>query len=114
MATASIASQDSSLSHRRRRAPEEGVLYRVLAEHLETFLDRAGDRLPGFIAKELRKYLHCGILAAGFAMAPYRSKRMVSRMGLDNWLSTLLMPRTREMYPGKRALLEEWTAFVSQ
>ena len=38
----------------------------VLAEHLETFLDLTGDRLPGFVATELRKYLHCGILAAGF------------------------------------------------
>ena len=67
MAFANRASQIVPPSHRRRRAPEDGVLYRVLAKHLETFLNRAGDRLPEFIAIELRKYLHCGILAAGFA-----------------------------------------------
>jgi len=67
VAYANRASQVDRPPRRRRRAPEEGVLYRVLAEHLETFLDLTADRLPGFVARELRKYLHCGVLAAGFA-----------------------------------------------
>ena len=41
----------------------------MLAEHLETFLERtrSPDRqLPAHVEKELRAYLDCGILAAGF------------------------------------------------
>ncbi len=56
---------------RQRRKPEESVLYRVLAGHLDTFLDRiehddtrAG--LPFFVRRELRAFLECGILARGF------------------------------------------------
>ncbi len=47
------------------------MLYRVLAEHLQTFLSRvqadpddAG--LPRFVTRELRAFLDCGILAKGF------------------------------------------------
>jgi len=48
------------------------VLYRVLAEHLETFLDRTARDpqragLPGFVELELRRFLGCGVLAHGFA-----------------------------------------------
>ena len=53
----------------RRRTPEEEPLYQVLAEHLETFLERtrSSDRqLPSHVEKELRAYLECGILAHGF------------------------------------------------
>ena len=59
---------------RRRREPEKGALYRVLAEHLETFLSRAaecspdGSGLPRFVKRELRGYLRCGILAHGWAV----------------------------------------------
>jgi len=55
-----------------RRNPSEGVLYSVLAAHLETFLARAeGDGsapgLPRHVVRELRSYLTCGVLAHGFA-----------------------------------------------
>jgi len=55
-----------------RRQPEKGALYRVLAEHLETFLARASadetrPRLPRFVERELRGYLQCGLLCHGFA-----------------------------------------------
>jgi hypothetical protein len=42
------------------------VLFRVLAEHLETFLERASEGLPLFVERELRGYLECGILSHGF------------------------------------------------
>jgi hypothetical protein len=48
-----------------RRRPELGVLHRVLAEHLETFLARAPEGLPFFVERELRRYLECGILSHG-------------------------------------------------
>jgi len=46
-------------------------VHQVLLEHLETFLGRiAGDpsipSLPGHVERELRSYLTCGVLAAGF------------------------------------------------
>jgi len=55
-----------------RRRPEESVLYGVVQEELETFLARAHERerpVPRFVERELRAFLHCGILAHGFVRA---------------------------------------------
>src|SRR6266849_3818182 len=56
----------------RPRNAEHGVLYRVIDEHLETFLDAAADpaegsRLPMFVEQEFRDFLACGVLERGFA-----------------------------------------------
>jgi hypothetical protein len=56
---------------RTRREPEKTVLYRVLADYLQTFLARAqadpdSAGLPAFVRRELRAFLDCGILARGF------------------------------------------------
>ena len=56
----------------RRREPQMGVLHRLLAAHLETYLTRTVEAGPPpslspFIEKELRQFLTCGILAHGFA-----------------------------------------------
>jgi len=56
----------------RPRKAEHGVLYRVIDEHLETFLDAAahhadGSRLPAFVEQEFRDFLACGVLERGFA-----------------------------------------------
>jgi hypothetical protein len=51
------------------RQPEGTVLYKVLAEHIETFIaqrETDGKGLPEFVVKELRGYLRCGILQYGF------------------------------------------------
>jgi hypothetical protein len=51
------------------RHPEQTLLYQVVAEHLETFLARQAERdrpVPGFVEREFRAYLECGILAHGF------------------------------------------------
>ena len=48
-----------------RREPEKHPLYQVLAQHLETFLQRtrtADHQLPDHVEQELRAYLRCGIL----------------------------------------------------
>jgi len=55
-----------------RRQPERGVLQRVIREHLETFVAEArargdGAGLPRFVARELRAFLGCGVMASGFA-----------------------------------------------
>jgi Putative transposase/Transposase zinc-binding domain len=57
-----------------RRRPEEGVLFRVLDEHLDGFLNQAAvaadderGGVPGFVQNELRDYLACGVLSRGFA-----------------------------------------------
>ena len=45
------------------------MLYQVVADHLETFLERAqvdGRGLPGFVERELRAFLRCGIKSYGF------------------------------------------------
>jgi hypothetical protein len=49
------------------------VLFRVLQEHLTTFLSTAADAhdgvgVPKFVEKELRAFLKCGVLAHGFAL----------------------------------------------
>jgi hypothetical protein len=67
------------------RNPEDGVLYKVLQQHLETFLKQAaeahdGAGLPRFVEKELRAFLRCGVLAHGFCRfvcADCRFERLV-------------------------------------
>ena len=49
--------------------PEETVLYRVVAENLESFLARQQERgrvVPRFVENDLRDFLDCGILERGF------------------------------------------------
>jgi hypothetical protein len=53
----------------RPRNPEESLLYQVVAGELETFLAAQQDnerQVPGFIEKEFRSFLDCGVLARGF------------------------------------------------
>ncbi|AUB85154.1 transposase [Candidatus Thiodictyon syntrophicum] len=56
-----------------RRRPEQTVLYRLVQQHLETYLalacDGDGHAVPGYVERELRRYLECGILAYGFCQA---------------------------------------------
>ena len=56
----------------RPRDAEHAVLYRVIDEHLEAFLDTArrnadGPPLPEFVEYEFSDFLTCGVLAHGFA-----------------------------------------------
>ena len=56
----------------RPRNPEESLLYQVVAGELETFLAAQEDnerQVPGFIEKEFRSFLDCGVLARGFSYA---------------------------------------------
>jgi hypothetical protein len=53
------------------RDPSRTVLYKVIAEHLETFLtsldaDPNATGLPAYVQREFYDYLQCGILAHGF------------------------------------------------
>jgi Transposase zinc-binding domain/Putative transposase len=53
------------------RDPSTTVLYRVVADHLETFLasldaDPDARGLPAYVERELYDYLQCGVLARGF------------------------------------------------
>ena len=63
-----VAPQYETFSYH-RRVPEQALLHRVLVEHLETFLARARTEehaLPGYVEKELRNYVTCGVLGCGF------------------------------------------------
>jgi hypothetical protein len=56
----------------RPRDAEHAVLYRVIDEHLDTFLETArrhadGVPLPAFVEHEFRDFLTCGVLAHGVA-----------------------------------------------
>ena len=57
----------------RPRSAEGTVLHRVVRDNLATFLEEAraksahGFGLPGFVEREFREYLGCGVLARGFA-----------------------------------------------
>ena len=53
------------------RDPSRTVLYKVVAEHLETFLSSLNAEpdakgLPTYVEREFYDYLQCGILAHGF------------------------------------------------
>jgi hypothetical protein len=67
-----MAALSAASTHYRRHTPEDTVLYRVVQEHLDTFLAQAeyaegAGRLPAFVKHEFEDYLKCGILAHGFA-----------------------------------------------
>ncbi len=54
------------------RRPGEGLLYRIVQEHWETFRAEAGrlrdgEGLPAFVDDEFQNFLRCGWLAGGFA-----------------------------------------------
>ena len=55
------------------RKPTETVLYRVVRDHLATFLAHAEDSysapLPRYVRDELMGYLRCGVFAHGFTRA---------------------------------------------
>jgi hypothetical protein len=67
------------------RDPSSTVLYKVIAEHLETFLaslhdDPGAKGLPAYVQREFYDYLQCGILAHGFL-----------RMGCDTCKKEVLL-----------------------
>jgi hypothetical protein len=70
MGQAAQRAPSSNPVHYERRRPEETVLYRLVQEHLETFLAQVeaetGASLPEFIQEEFDAFLECGILAHGF------------------------------------------------
>jgi hypothetical protein len=81
-----------SMAHRlvgyQPRAAEHGVLYRVIDEHLETFLEVAaqhadGHRLPKFVEQEFRDFLTCGVLAHGFARLRWRPRTPGAALSLS-------------------------------
>jgi hypothetical protein len=60
-----------SISHQ-RRTPEDTGLYRVVPEHLDTFLAHAqsaegAGRLPDFVTREVEESLKGGLWAHGLA-----------------------------------------------
>ena len=53
----------------RPRSPEQTVLYKAMANHIETFfamVDSEGKNLPKYVRQEFDAYLRCGIHAYGF------------------------------------------------
>src|SRR5206468_8019933 len=67
-----VAAMPLSAADYRPRDAEHAVLYRVIDEHLEAFLETArrnadGSPLPEFVEQEFRDFLTCGVLARGFA-----------------------------------------------
>jgi ribosomal protein S27E len=47
-----------------RRRPERSALYQVILRHLQSFL--AVNEVPSATAHSLKRFLRCGLLAAGF------------------------------------------------
>ena len=67
-----VAAMSRSVGEYRPRAAEHAVLYRVIDEQLDAFLEATrrqagGVRLPAFVEQEFYDFLTCGILAHGFA-----------------------------------------------
>jgi hypothetical protein len=67
-----VAAMSRRVGDYRPRDAEHAVLYRVIDEHLDAFLETTrrqadGVPLPAFVEKEFRDFLTCGILAHGFA-----------------------------------------------
>src|SRR5664280_1165768 len=72
-ASAAQRAGNGSLAAYQRHEPEKTVLYKIVSEHLETFLEEVRDHydkpLPKYVEKELRDYLECGLLPYGFLRA---------------------------------------------
>jgi hypothetical protein len=68
-----LRASDGAQRGYQRHEPEKTVLYKIVSEHLETFLGEVRDLydkpLPKYVEKELRDYLECGLLQHGFAKA---------------------------------------------
>ena len=65
----SVRRESNNTNEYRPRHPEDSLLYRTIAGHLETFLARQQERgreVPHFVEREMRAYLSCGVLACGF------------------------------------------------
>ena len=67
-----VAAMSLSAGNYKPRDAEHAVLYRVIDEHLDAFLETArrhadGTSLPAFVEQEFRDFLTCGVLAHGFA-----------------------------------------------
>ncbi|MGH7393892.1 MAG: transposase zinc-binding domain-containing protein, partial [Candidatus Rokuibacteriota bacterium] len=67
-----VAAMARSVGDYRLRDAEHAVLYRVIDEHLDAFLETTrrhadGVPLPAFVEQEFRDFLTCGVLAHGFA-----------------------------------------------
>jgi hypothetical protein len=70
----------------RPRNPEESLLYQVVAGELETFLTAQQDherQVPGFIEREFRSFLDCGVLARGFLRIACNSCRLERLVGFS-------------------------------
>jgi len=54
----------------RRREPEKTLLYNIVRENLNTFLEfadrRAGGPLPRYVRQEFFRFMDCGVLSRGF------------------------------------------------
>ena len=70
------ATSDEQRGYQPRR-PTETLLYRIVSEHLDDFLNEARDNyarpLPRYVEQELRSFLKCGILEHGFVVAECRT-----------------------------------------
>jgi len=70
-----VAAQACRTAPYTRRRPEQSALYRLVQEHLETYLLLAEEgewgtpAVPAQVEREFRRYLECGILAHGL-LAP--------------------------------------------
>jgi len=67
-----VAAMSPSAGDYRPRDAEHAVLYRVIDENLDAFLETARRHadaapLPAFVEQEFREFLTCGVLAHGFA-----------------------------------------------
>jgi hypothetical protein len=73
---------DASAPSYGRHEPDKTVLYQIVSEHLETFMEEVRNDydkpLPAYLEKELGDFLRCGLLQHGFARyACDRCKRSI-------------------------------------
>ena len=53
----------------RPRRPEKTVLFDIIKKHYNTWCKNSQEPVPNYVDKVFQKYLGCGILAKGFALA---------------------------------------------
>ena len=89
-----------------RRRPEETLLYRTIAGHLNTFLMQLAQedrRLPPHVEKELFSYLDCGVLAYGFVRiqcSNCKIEQLIAFSCCNSWFD--LNPSNTKVLEGKQ------------
>jgi hypothetical protein len=95
-----VAAASKSTAAYKRREPETTALHKIVRDNLDPFLrftrEHYSKPLPGYVERELRRYVKCGLLSAGF------TRLKCARCGADMLLGFSCKTRICPSCAGRR------------